>query len=105
MLARKILLFEGTTPWIKKSSDEDFDVPIGCLDGAEIGELIGTYIQSKLANIMNKEDVGLHRDDGLGIFKNISRPEIEMKKKAITKMFEQCGLSIVVYTKLKTVGF
>ena len=54
---------------------------------------------------MNKEGIGLHRDDGLGIFKNISRPEIEMKKKAITKMFEQCGLSIVVYTKLKTVGF
>ena len=31
---------------------------------------------------MNKEDVGLYRDDGLGVFKNISRPEIERKEKA-----------------------
>ena len=32
---------------------------------------------------MNKEDVGLYHDDGLGIFKNISRPETEMKNKNI----------------------
>ena len=44
-------------------------------------ELVETYIQSKLTNIMNKEDVGLYRDDNLGIFKNISRPEIGRKKK------------------------
>ena len=34
MLARKTLLFERTTPWIKKSGDEDFDVSMGCFDGA-----------------------------------------------------------------------
>ena len=39
---------------------------------------------------MNKEDVGLYHDDGLGIFKNISRPEIERKKKAIVKVFKKC---------------
>ena len=70
--ARKTLLIEGTAPWIKKSRYEDFDVPIRCCDGAEICELVGTYIQSKLTNIMNKEDVRLYCDDGLGIFKNIS---------------------------------
>ena len=36
---------------------------------------------------MNKEYVGLYRDEGLGIFKNISRPEIERKKKIIVKVF------------------
>ena len=36
---------------------------------------------------MNKEDLGLYGDEGLGIFKNISRPEIERKKKAIVKVF------------------
>ena len=105
MQARKTLLFEGTTPWVKKSGDEDFDVPMGCFDGAEICELVGTYIQSKLTNIMKKEDVGLYRDAGLGNFKNISKPEIERKKKAIVKVFKKCGLSIVVYTNLKTVNF
>ena len=82
MQATKTFFFKGTTSWIKKSGDEDFDVPMRCFDGSEICELVGTYIQSNLANIMNKEDVGLYRDDGLGIFKNISRPEIERKKKA-----------------------
>ena len=44
-------------------------------------------MQSKLTSIINKEYVGLYRDDGLGIFKNISRPEIERKKKVIVKVF------------------
>ena len=60
---------------------------MGCFDGAEICELVWSYIQSKLTNIMNKEDIELYRDDGLGIFQNISRPEIERKKKAIVKKF------------------
>ena len=105
MQTRKTLLFEGTRPWIKKSADEDFDVPMGGFDGAEIWELHGTYIQSKLTNNINKEDVGLHRDDGLAVSKNISRPEIERKKKAIVKVFKKWRLSIVVDTNLKTVDF
>ena len=94
MQARKTLLFEGTTPWIKKSGFEDFDVPMGCFDGAEICELVGTYIQSKLTNIMNKEDLGLYRYDGLGIFRNIARPEIERKKKAIVKVFKNADYQL-----------
>ena len=105
MQARKTLLFEETRPWIKDSGDKDSNVPMGCFDGAEICELVGTFIQSKLTNIINKEDVGLYRDDGLGIFKSISRPEIERKKKAIVKVSKKCGLLIVVDTNLKTVDF
>ena len=80
MQARKTLLFEGTRPWIKKSGNGDFDVPMGCFDAAEICNLVATYIKSQFTNIMNKEDMGLYCDDGPGIFKNISRPEIERKK-------------------------
>ena len=105
MQARKSALFEGTAPWIKKSGDEDFDVPMVYFDGAEICELVGTYIQSKLTNIMNKKGVGLYRDDDLGIFENISKPEIERKKTAIVKVIKKCGLSIVVDTNLKAVNF
>ena len=71
MQATKALLSEGTTPWIKMTGGEDFDIAMGCFDRAEICELVGTYIQSNLTNIMNTEDVGLFRVDGLGIFKNI----------------------------------
>ena len=87
MPARKTLFFKGTTPWIKKSGDKSFDVPMGCFDGAEICELFGTYIQSKLTNIMNKEDILLYWHDGLNIFKNMPRSEIEMNKKTIVKEF------------------
>ena len=54
---------------------------------------------------MNKKDVVLYYDDAIGIFKNISRLEIERKKKAIVKVFKKCGLSILVDTNLKTVDF
>ena len=81
-------------PGLKRVVDEDFDVPVGCFDGAEICELVGTYIQSKLTNIMSKEDVELYRDNGLGIFRNISRLEIERKKKAIVKVFEKCDYQL-----------
>ena len=70
MQAKKIF-FEGSIPQIKKSGDEEFDVPVGCFDGAEICKLVWTYIQSKLTNITNKEDVGLYRDDSLVFFKKI----------------------------------
>ena len=55
---RKTLLSQVTTPWIKnETGEEGFGFPTSCFDSAEIGELVGTYIQSKLANIINKEDV------------------------------------------------
>ena len=38
-------------------SRECKNVAMDCFDGAEICELVGTYIQCKLSNIMNKEDV------------------------------------------------
>ena len=58
-----------------------------------------------MAAIISKEKVGLYRDDGLGIFKNVSRPEVERKKKAIVKVFKSNSLSIVVNASLKTVNF
>ena len=45
---RKTLLFKVTTPCIKKRGYENLDVPLGCFDGAEICELVGTYIQRKI---------------------------------------------------------
>ena len=85
MNARKTLPFESTTPWIKNTGDDELNVQMGVFDNADIYELIGTFIQSNLTNIINKEDLGLYRNGGLGIFKNISRPEIERKKKGIVK--------------------
>ena len=63
MQPRKTLLFNNSKPWVKKTGNENFDVPMGCYDGAEVCELVGTYILNKLKNITNKENIGLYRDD------------------------------------------
>lgn len=47
-------------------------------------------MQSELTNIINKGDVGLYRDDG----QNLK----QKGKKAIAKVFKNCGLSTVVDT-------
>ena len=64
---------------------------MGCYDGAEICELVGCYILNQLSTVMRKELVGLYRNDGLGIIKIMSEPEIERKRKQIIKIFKDCG--------------
>ena len=48
-----------------------------CFDGAEVCDLVGVYILYLLRTVMRKENVGLYCDDGLGILRNSSGPEIE----------------------------
>ena len=81
------------------------DVPMGCYDGAEICELAGSFILNQLGSVIDENDIGLYRDDGLGIFRGISKPMIERKEKMIAKTFKQCGLAITIECNLKTVDF
>ena len=101
MQSRKTLLFYNQEPWVKRDGDEDFDVPMGCCDGAEICELTGSYLLHQLSNIFDKESVGLYRDDGPGVLKSLSGPEMERKKKAIVKLFKDCGLRITIQANLR----
>ena len=41
MQSRQTLLFYDKQPWVKKTGTENFDVPMGCYDGAEVCELVG----------------------------------------------------------------
>ena len=105
MQSRKTLLFNNEEPWVKKHGDEEFDVPVGCFDGAEVCDLVGIYSLNLLKTIIRKENVGLYRDDGLGIIRNSSGPEIDRMRKQIIKVFKECGLNIVIKMNLKTVDF
>ena len=78
---------------------------MGCYDGAEIYELVGTYIQNKLCKLMNKKDFGLYRDDRLGILRNTSEPEANRNRKNIIKIFKECGFSITCEVNKKIVDF
>ena len=77
MQSRKTLLFHEETPWVKKEGNEDFDVPMGCYDGAEVCEVTRSYILYLLSNILHKNQLGLYRDDGLVSVENLSGPKIE----------------------------
>ena len=105
MQSRQTLLFYEKQPWVKKTGTENFDVPMGCYDGAEVCELVGCYILNQLRTVMRSELVGLYRDDRLGYMKKMSGPEIERKRKQIIKIFKDCGLSITIKTNLTSVDF
>ena len=105
MHSRKTLLFWQDSNWVKKEGDEDFDIPIGRYDGAEICELVGIFFQNKLCKLMNKKNFGTQRDDGLGILRNTSGPEADRKRKSIIKIFKECGLSITCEVNKKIVDF
>ena len=74
--ARKSLLFNKNDTWMKKGNDL-FDVTMGAWDGAEISELTGLFLLHLLSETFNKNDCGLYRDDGLGVVKNTSGPQME----------------------------
>ena len=102
--ARKSLLFSENGTWIKKNSGL-FDVTMGAFDGAEICELVGTFILNSISERFNKKDIGLYRDDGLSVFKNLSGPENEKVKKILQKIFKENGLNIIIQCNMKIVNY
>ena len=97
MQSGKTLLFHNQGPWIKREGDEDIDVPMGCYDGAGVCGLVGSHLLNKLLNIVDKESIGLYKDDGIGVLQNLSGTQTERKRKAILKVFKDCGLRITIY--------
>ena len=70
--SRKTLLFHLEQTWKKKESSSCFDVTMGSYDGVEVCELIGIFRQSVLKDIINKEAMGLYRDDGLILLNKVT---------------------------------
>ena len=97
--ARKSLLFHSNQPWIKRDSDI-FDVTMEAYDGAEICELVGIFMLSLLSKNYSSNNIGLYRDDGLSVFRNISGQQAE-KQKIIQKFFKDKGLQIIIKCNLK----
>ena len=98
-------LFNEKIPWVKKDGSEDFDVPMGCFDGAEVCELVGTFIFNKLKNVFQNNTFNLYRDNGLAVTEGLSGPEIERLTKNVVKTFKDCGLNITIEANLHTVNY
>ena len=73
---------------------------MGSYDGAEVCELVGIYLLSQVTQVVDNADVGLYRDDGLAVMRNVGKPEVERRKKRIIKLFKDNGLSITILDSL-----
>ena len=88
--SRNSLIFYENGPWVKKEGNEDLDATMGSNDGAEISELVSLLMLSKLVHLFQDNSVGLYRDDGLGVLRNLSGPETERLRKIFVKIFKEC---------------
>ena len=90
---------------MKKNGRGLFDVTMGCFDGAEVCELVGTYALSKIAHEINSSDVGLYRDDGLAVLRDVTGSEADRMRKTVCKIFNNLGLRLTIDTGMKVVNF
>ena len=77
---------------------------MGAHDSAEVCELVGLYILSKLANLSDGITTAIYRDDGV-VLSRLSRFETEIVKKKICKVFRDLGLSITISANKKIIDF
>ena len=94
-----------TTLGKKKSTDSCFDVIMGSFDGAEICELGGVYIQSKLEKILPNSNFGLYKDDGLALLTTFNRQQTDKVRKNIIRALKDIGFSLEIETNLKELCF
>ena len=61
-----------------------FDMTMGTYDGAEVSELVGTFLLDETSVKNDKNSIGLYRDSGLSVVKN----SIWKNKKELKKTFK-----------------
>ena len=78
---------------------------MSAFDGAEVCELIGIFMLLLLSKHINKNHIGLYRDEGLAILNNISGPKAEKLKKKFQKLFKGKDLEIIIQYYLKITNY
>ena len=78
---------------------------MGSYDGAEICELVGLFILDMLAKHFPAANVGLYRDDGLAVFKNLTARTADKLRNTFIDIFKSVGLKITVESNLKIVNY
>ena len=102
--ARKSLLFHDGLPWVKRDSSHAFDVTMGSYDGAEICELVGLFILSKLKDTSGN-NIGLYCDDGLVLLDTKSGRLSDKARKDLTHAFNELGLNITAQANQLSTNF
>ena len=86
MHSRKCLLCSSQEQWVKKDGNELFDVTMESFAGAEVCELVGLYLSSKIADVMAAMDP-LDRNDGLAEIRCTSGCVLDRIRKDGTEVF------------------
>ena len=58
-----------------------------------------------LGRRFGEENIGVYRDDGLAVLKNLSGPQTDRARKDLVRIFQENGLKITVETNLSRVDF
>ena len=104
--ACKSVLFSHDEAWKKKKNEDGlFDIPMGSFHGAEVCDLVGLHILRRLQIEIPDGEFGLYRDDGLGIIKNMPKPDFERLTKKVRKMFKEIGFQITIETGAMITNF
>ena len=101
--ARKSLLFNEGGTWMKKVGL--FDVTMRAYDSADVCELVGTLLLTKISEKYDKNSIDLYRDDELSVFKSKSGTQLERIKKSSKKTFKDFSLEIVAESNLRVVNY
>ena len=106
MTARRNFLFYNNEAW-KKKENPNFDVTMGSFDGAEVCEIVGLFLLHQMVENglgINKDQVGLYRDDGLMLVRK-SKRELDTMRKKLHLLFATFGLKITVESGMKHTDF
>ena len=90
---------------MEEESGDLSDVAMGAYDGAEVCELLCTFLLEKISEICNKSNIGLYRDDDLSIFRNKSGTQLEKIKKKLQRLFKEHDLEITVESNQKIMNY
>ena len=88
--------------WHKKNGT--FDVAQGSYDGAEICEIIGIMVLHKLSQKFPEDNLGLYRDDGLGVTSKHGHLASTMEKE-LHGFFKVYKLKISTQINMKSTDF
>ena len=83
---------------------DNFDVPIGAYDSAQIADLIGFHMLDTLGRIVNLKLVSLFWDDGIIFIPDSNGPKTSKIQK-IVRAFKLKGLRIEIAPNLMIVDF
>ena len=104
LASRKTVLSDNRRSWVKSHID-NFDVPMGAYDSAQVADLVGIYILDTLGRIVNSQQVGLYRDDGIIYIPDSNGPNTASIQKKIIRAFKLLGFRIQIASNLNNGTF